>query len=183
MSYKDQMRVNPSKGEAKLTARILWMPCLQTLLLNLETVAWFTDDDVKLVDKNFITKDMVEFSKEERPDQPPFSVPDWIFRRPKGGKELIVYLDGPIHLTPHNSERDEKINMILEAAGHAVMRLEYTTAICGIQAHINTILAELYPKGTVYTANCGMLTYSICQNLGPCKKPICYPAPEAKNNG
>jgi len=58
----------------------------------------------------------------------PFTIPDWLFivdRQVHGVQINTVYacyLDGPAHLTLHNSRRDDEINALLKARGVKVLR-------------------------------------------------------------
>jgi len=124
-----------SKGERIQDALIDKHPELKKFAQPKNQVILFYPERYVVMDWVNVTKQMVKDCGKAW--KHPFTVPDRLFI--KGQRYFACYVDGPHHLTPTNSKRDDEIKYQLESFGVTVLRQTHTTTISGVQANVDEI--------------------------------------------
>lgn len=131
MTFRDRMRVSPSKAEQTLLIE-LQKRGLAKKLYPLGSVIVFVEG-YKIVELERFTKTMLKEANElreiaDQANTPVFTQPDFIFQH---NPPLPVYLDGPVHKRKGVQNRDSKINEQLCQCGIPPLRFPYSPPLSG----------------------------------------------------
>jgi len=121
-----------SKGEKMQDALYEKHPQLSKYVQMKDQVVVFLKDRYIITDWTKVTKILIASAKEEW--KHPFTIPDRLFIREQ--QYFACYVDGPSHLTPHNSKRDNEIDFQLQNFGFMVIRQTHTTTKRGVKANV-----------------------------------------------